>query len=220
MYTESGCTQTDALTITWISMWVGRHGGKRNANAPLFKSVTCRPQGEWMCGGEKSKKGRLRCRHGVDPLCVLSVFPLPVAHRWETTCLSGGENRFPQEDVAWPYPAVRSLLMILFSLFLHVYFLVFLACASVVLKDRRARLRFFLFSSVPPSTSSSLWIPCCFSCTVGLQVVREQDLREHMRAKRGIVTDLIAERERRAERERDWDKVCHDARTFFQNLLC
>lgn len=36
------------------------------------------------------------------------------------------------------------------------------------------------YSQFPPLPSSSLWVPCCSSCIVRLQVVWEQDLSRHM----------------------------------------
>lgn len=73
-----------------------------------------------------------------------------------------------------------------FSLFTYFSSFLCLSIASVtclrlvVLKDADVGCTFSLFS-IPFLPSSSLQVPCCFSCIVRLQVVWEQDLWEHMR---------------------------------------
>lgn len=75
--------------------------------------------------------------------------------------------------------------------------------ASAVLQEECQLCRIFPLFSLPPfSPSSSRRVPCCFSCIVRLQVVWEQDLREHMRAGETPWLTWLWDEERERKRRR------------------
>lgn len=111
--------------------------------------------------------------------------------------------------------ALLCLLMFPISLSLYLYFPVWRACASVAL-DEGELWRIFPFFTISPLPSSSLRVPCCFSCIVRLQVVWEQDLWEHMRAgETPWLTWLLRGRDRQTEKEIKADTT---QEYFFRNL--
>lgn len=136
--------------------------------------------GRWMCVRERREMVKERDlgreRDGADSLCICCVSPCLDAHRCERTCLSGSENRWHSlRRMLWSFS-----LFTYFSSFLCLSFASVTCLRLVVLKDADVGCTFSLFS-IPFLPSSSLQVPCCFSCIVRLQVVWEQDLWEHMR---------------------------------------
>lgn len=136
--------------------------------------------GRWMCVRERREMVKERDlgreRDGADSLCICCVSPCLDAHRCERTCLSSSENRWHSlRRMLWSFS-----LFTYFSSFLCLSFASVTCLRLVVLKDADVGCTFSLFS-IPFLPSSSLQVPCCFSCIVRLQVVWEQDLWEHMR---------------------------------------
>lgn len=180
-------TQTDTLTVTWISMWVRRRRG-REMQMLLFSSQWHGIHGEMnMCSWEKegdSERERFRERDGADSLCILCVSPAltHIAVKEHACQAAKIDDWMSQEDVASPTSPS------LFTYVSHFSFPLSLFRSVMCLLRGRPRRRasyaayFFPFFSIPILASSSLRVPCCFSCIVRLQVVWVQDLWEHMRA--------------------------------------
>lgn len=209
-------TQTDTLTVTWISMWVQRHRG-REMQMLLSSSQWHGIRGEMNACEKKREiaKGRDLERDGADSLCIHCVSPCPDAHHCERTCLSGSENRWQsQEDVASPTSPS------LFTYVSHFSFPLSLFSSVTCLRlgrprRRRAMAHISLFHNFPFTLLVSPSPMLLFLHSQVASRVRTGFVGAHARW-RDTVTDLIAARERQADRERD--KGWHDTRIFLQKF--
>lgn len=195
------CTHTDRHAHCHVNRHVSlTTQGKKNANAPLFKSVTWHPWGDeclpvWEKGGDGEERERERFREldGTGSLYIWCVSSCPHALCCERTCLSGSENRCNSLRRIWLCHQSSSVYgRFSFLFFLYPSFQVWHALA--VLEDEcKLCCIFSLFHSLQ---SSFLWVPCCSSCRVRLQVVWEQDLSKHMRSGETLwLTWLLGERD-------------------------